>query len=84
MRGAIPLTEVQLETVLEFVAMNDVIPVNMRGLDRLVRIALGALVFSMYFVGPKSDWALLGLVPIATGVLGYCPIYGLLGMRTTR
>ena len=62
--------------------MKDIIPINIGYFDQLARFVLGLLVFSMYFVGPKSDWALLALVPVATAILGYCPLYTLLGVRT--
>lgn len=59
--------------------MSDIIPVNMSSADRLVRLVAGLAILSLYFVGPMTDWALLALVPIATAVLGYCPLYALLG-----
>ncbi len=62
--------------------MSDRIPFNMSTLDRILRILIGAAVFSLYFVGPQSDWALLGLLPIATGLVGFCPLYALIGVKT--
>ncbi len=59
--------------------MTDIIPVNMSSIDRLVRLVAGLLVLSLYFVGPKTDWALIAVLPIATAVLGYCPLYALFG-----
>jgi hypothetical protein len=50
--------------------------------DRFLRIGVGAAILSLYFVGPQSPWALLGLVPLLTGILGYCPAYSLIGMNT--
>jgi hypothetical protein len=50
--------------------------------DRLLRIVVGAAILSLYFVGPQSPWALLGLVPLLTGIIGYCPAYLLIGMNT--
>ena len=34
------------------------------------------------FFGPESPWALLGLVPLLTGLIGSCPLYSLLGIDT--
>jgi hypothetical protein len=50
--------------------------------DRALRIVVGAAILSLYFVGPQSPWALLGIVPLVTGLIGYCPAYSLLGMNT--
>jgi len=51
-------------------------------LDRVVRVVLGLALLALVFVGPKSWWGLIGLVPLVTGLVGYCPLYGLLGFRT--
>ncbi len=48
---------------------------NMGSVDRIVRIVLGLAIVSLVFVGPKSPWGWLGLIPIATGVVGFCGLY---------
>lgn len=58
--------------------------VNLAGWDRWARIVAGLLVVSLAFWGPKTPWAWLGLVLVATGFLSFCPIYALLGIRTGR
>jgi hypothetical protein len=45
-------------------------------------VLAGAVITSMFFVGPQSPWALLGLIPLTTGLLGSCPLYTLLGITT--
>ena len=50
--------------------------------DRIVRVAVGIVVLALAFVGPKTAWAWLGLIPLATGVFGWCPLYRLLRIRT--
>jgi Protein of unknown function (DUF2892) len=57
-------------------------PRNEGSLDRAVRVVAGLVLLSLVFVGPKSLWGLIGLVPLATGLLGSCPAYTLLGIRT--
>lgn len=57
---------------------------NEGNLDRLLRIVAGAAILSLVFVGPKTAWGWLGLVPLVTGLIGYCPAYSLLGIRTCR
>jgi len=57
---------------------------NEGNLDRLLRIVIGAAILSLVFVGPKTAWGWLGLVPLVTGLIGYCPAYSLFGIRTCR
>lgn len=55
---------------------------NVGTLDRILRVIVGLGILSLYFVGPQSPWALIGLVPLATAVIGFCPAYRLIGIRT--
>ena len=55
---------------------------NEGGIDRIARVALGAVLMSLVFVGPETPWGLLGLIPLVTGIFGFCPIYRLLGVNT--
>jgi len=50
--------------------------------DRLIRIAVGLVVLSLAFVGPQTPWGYLGVIPLITGIVGYCPAYRLLGINT--
>ena len=56
---------------------------NIGNVERIVRVVLGIVVVSLAFVGPRSSWAFLGIIPIVTGLIGYCPPYALLGIDTT-
>ncbi|ATE60900.1 YgaP family membrane protein [Thauera sinica] len=54
---------------------------NVGGIDKVVRILAGiALVIWALMGGPV--WAWIGVVPLATGLLGWCPAYTLFGMNT--
>jgi hypothetical protein len=55
---------------------------NVGGVDRAVRIIAGLVVLSLVFVGPKSMWGLIGAAPLLTGLVGWCPLYALLGIST--
>ena len=55
---------------------------NESSIDRVLRIFLGIVVLSLVVVGPKSMWGLLGLVPLFTGLVGFCPLYRMLGIST--
>jgi hypothetical protein len=58
------------------------LPTNEHPIERALRVIVGLGVLSLAFVGPKSPWAWLGLVPLATGLLGSCPLYTVLGIST--
>ncbi len=62
--------------------MEKLLPTNEHGVERGLRVVIGLVVLSLVFVGPKSLWGLLGIVPLATGLLGSCPLYTLLGIST--
>lgn len=57
-------------------------PVNEHPLERVIRVGLGVGVLSLTLIGPRTPWGFLGLVPLATGLLGSCPLYTLLGLST--
>lgn len=57
---------------------------NIGSIDRLIRIVVGLAVLSLVFVGPHSLWGLLGLVPLVTAIVGWCPPYAMLGISTCR
>jgi Protein of unknown function (DUF2892) len=53
-------------------------------IDRVLRAVVGLAVLALLFVidGPQRYWALLGAVPLVTGLVGYCPVYSLFGLST--
>jgi hypothetical protein len=51
-------------------------------LDRGIRIVLGLALLSLTVVGPKSMLGLIGIVPLVTGAIGFCPLYKVLGLST--
>lgn len=50
--------------------------------DRVMRAVLGIAVVSLVYVGPQTPWGWLGLIPLATAVLGWCPLYTVFGINT--
>ena len=50
--------------------------------DRTLRVIVGLGVLSLIVVGPHTLWGLVGLVPLATGLAGYCPLYQVVGLST--
>jgi hypothetical protein len=55
---------------------------NESSIDRALRVVIGIVLLSLVVVGPKTLWGLLGLVPLLTGLVGFCPLYRLLGIST--
>ncbi|WP_439107292.1 YgaP family membrane protein [Congregibacter sp.] len=57
---------------------------NIHSIERVVRVLGGAGIVSLAFIGPQTPWAWLGLVPMATGLSGWCPPYAILGISTCK
>ncbi|MGQ9365640.1 YgaP family membrane protein [Azospirillum sp. ST 5-10] len=57
-------------------------PTNVGGVDRALRAIVGLILIALVFVGPQTPWGWIGLVPLLTAVIGYCPAYTLLGVKT--
>lgn len=56
--------------------------INEASWDRIVRVVVGVALLSVTVIGPKTPWGLVGLVPLLTGLAGFCPAYRLLGFST--
>jgi hypothetical protein len=57
---------------------------NVGGIDRALRALVGLGLIALVFVGPKTAWGWLGLIPLGTALLGWCPPYALLGISTCK
>ena len=55
---------------------------NVGSADRIARIVLGLVLIALVFVGPRTSWGWLGLIPLLTGLVRICPLYSLLGVDT--
>ena len=51
-------------------------------IDRVLRVILGLVLLSLVFIGPQTPWGWVGLVPLVTGLVGFCPLYRILGLST--
>ena len=60
----------------------NLLPTNEHPIERVLRVVLGLSVLSLAFIGPTTPWGWLGLVPLATGLIGSCPLYTVLGFST--
>jgi hypothetical protein len=55
---------------------------NVGSIDRALRAIIGLGLISMVFIGPQAAWGWVGIVPLATAIMGWCPPYALLGIST--
>jgi len=55
---------------------------NEGNLDRALRVGAGLILIGMAATNVVGLWGYIGIVPLVTGVVGVCPLYSLLGIRT--
>ncbi|MFN3823811.1 MAG: DUF2892 domain-containing protein [Pseudorhodobacter sp.] len=58
---------------------------NVGGIDRILRVVIGLALIAGFFLNTESSyrWAyLIGIIPLATGLLQTCPLYSILGLNT--
>ncbi|MDE2404696.1 MAG: DUF2892 domain-containing protein [Sphingomonadales bacterium] len=53
-------------------------------IDRLLRVIVGLVLIGLAWTGQFAPWGWIGVVPLLTGVIGYCPAYSLFGIRTCK
>ena len=57
---------------------------NVGSLDKSVRIVIGLVLLSLVFVGPRTPWGWIGVLPLLTGFVGVCPLYVPFGIDTRK
>ena len=57
---------------------------NIGNIERIIRVVGGLILIALAATGTVGVWGWLGLVPLATGLLGWCPPYSLLGINTCK
>jgi hypothetical protein len=55
---------------------------NVGGIDRILRIVVGLALIGLAFNGTVGWWGWIGIVPLGTALVGFCPLYPLLGINT--
>jgi hypothetical protein len=58
---------------------------NVGSVDRILRIVVGLVLLSLFFIYPGAWWrhyTLIGVVPLLTGLMSTCPLYSILGLST--
>ena len=58
--------------------------VNVGGIDRILRILIGVVLIGLVLTGQIGWWGWLGVIPLATGLIGWCPPYAMLGFSTCK
>lgn len=57
---------------------------NVGGIDRILRIVVGIVLIALAYVGMIGTWGYVGVVPLLTGEVGFCPFYPLLGVSSCK
>ena len=57
---------------------------NVGGIDKIIRIVLGLALIAATLMGALPVWCWIGIVPLATGLMGWCPPYAILGFSTCK
>ncbi|WAM33874.1 YgaP family membrane protein [Caldicellulosiruptor morganii] len=59
---------------------------NVGNADRTIRVIIGIVLLSLLFIVKSNAkyWGLIGLVPLITGLIGYCPLYTIFGINTLK
>jgi ABC-type polysaccharide/polyol phosphate export permease len=57
---------------------------NVGGVDRALRAVVGLILIALVFVGPQTPWGWIGVVPLLTAIIGFCPAYTIFGIKTCK
>jgi len=61
---------------------------NVGSADRILRIVLGLVLLAAFFFWPGASgyrwWLLIGIVPLATAFINFCPLYAITGLSTRK
>lgn len=57
---------------------------NMGTIDRVLRAVIGVALIALVFFGPQTPWGWIGIIPLATALIGWCPAYSIVGIKTCK
>ncbi|OJX80988.1 DUF2892 domain-containing protein [Magnetospirillum sp. 64-120] len=57
---------------------------NVGGIDRILRIVVGLALIALAVTNTVGVWGYIGVVPLLTGLIGWCPAYLPLGIKTCK
>ena len=55
---------------------------NIGSIDRGIRVVVGLVLIALVFVGPQTPWGWLGIIPLGTALVGWCPPDAMFGINT--
>ena len=64
--------------------MRNSLVVTEHPVERVIRVLVGLGLIGLVFLGPKTPWGWIGIVPLLTGATGLCPLYTMLGISTCQ
>lgn len=64
--------------------MSNLITTNVGTVDRVLRIVIGLILIALVFVGPQTPYGWIGVVPLLTAFISFCPLYRLIGVKTCK
>jgi len=57
---------------------------NVGTIDKVLRVIIGVALISLVFVGLQTPWGWIGVIPIVTALVSFCPLYAILGIKTCK
>jgi hypothetical protein len=57
---------------------------NVGGIDRILRIVVGIALIALAATGTVGLWGYIGVLPLLTGLVGWCPPYAIFGWNTCK
>lgn len=57
---------------------------NIGSIERIIRAVVGIVLIALVFVGPQTPWGWIGIIPLATSIMGWCPPYAMFGISTCK
>jgi len=57
---------------------------NVGSVDKVIRLIIGAGLISLVFIGPQTLWGWIGIIPIATAFISFCPLYKVIGISSVK
>jgi len=57
---------------------------NVGNVDKVIRVIIGFGLISLVFIGPQTPWGWIGLIPLVTAFISFCPLYSLTGINSAK
>jgi len=57
---------------------------NIGNIDFAIRLVIGIALIALVFIGPQTPWGWIGVIPLATALIRWCPLYLLVNLNTNK